>query len=515
MHPAGKASLTSGVLPRKALALARDWVGPGLAAHRARRCAPGPVLVETDLDTDGPGAAAEGLGVRHRPELPVARHARDVAHRRDPRRHADRAAARHARPSCARAGSASRPSADDAGGAGVSVYDVAASGARAARSDDDPARPAARFTRARAGSELDLDAALARRPRTRPRGTRRAAPRLARGGPGCAAAERARSTCGCRSARRRSSRARRRQRRVSPGGSRRSPSTPTASASTPPRPTAASGTPTTAARRGARSAGFAATDVGEIKRPAHRHACGAILVDWRRDRGRRRGLRRHRRDEPPAHAPSPAARSAASASSSRRTRPASTLDDPWTREAPNLIGAGRLPLRRQPGGTTRRRRDRRSACSSDPAGEPDVRLGRGSPARRSTTSRRCAPTCSGPPATARGPERLWVWVQGGDQAGLWVRDDGRDRLHADRHRRVVAPAAACSRRPTPPDHGLRAQRPPRHGRAPAQLPALYQVAAATAATPAATSSPACPTCSGARASTTWRSPSTRRTRTAS
>jgi len=52
MHPAGKASLTSGVLPRKALALARDWVGPGLAAI-APSLRTGPVLVETDLDTEG------------------------------------------------------------------------------------------------------------------------------------------------------------------------------------------------------------------------------------------------------------------------------------------------------------------------------------------------------------------------------------------------------------------------------------------------------------------------------
>jgi hypothetical protein len=52
MHPAGKASLTSGVLPRKALALARDWVGPGLAAL-APSLRTGPVLVETDLDTNG------------------------------------------------------------------------------------------------------------------------------------------------------------------------------------------------------------------------------------------------------------------------------------------------------------------------------------------------------------------------------------------------------------------------------------------------------------------------------
>ena len=52
MHPGGKAYLTSGILPRKALALARDWVGPGL-----QKIAPslrtGPVLVETDLDTKG------------------------------------------------------------------------------------------------------------------------------------------------------------------------------------------------------------------------------------------------------------------------------------------------------------------------------------------------------------------------------------------------------------------------------------------------------------------------------
>lgn len=52
MHPSGKCTLTSGILPRKALALARDWVGPGLS-----RIAPslrtGPVLVETDLDVEG------------------------------------------------------------------------------------------------------------------------------------------------------------------------------------------------------------------------------------------------------------------------------------------------------------------------------------------------------------------------------------------------------------------------------------------------------------------------------
>ncbi|HET9727961.1 MAG TPA: hypothetical protein VFR41_00995, partial [Acidimicrobiia bacterium] len=52
MHPVGKATLTSGLLPRDAIALARDWVGPGLAAI-APSMRTGPVLVETDLDTKG------------------------------------------------------------------------------------------------------------------------------------------------------------------------------------------------------------------------------------------------------------------------------------------------------------------------------------------------------------------------------------------------------------------------------------------------------------------------------
>jgi hypothetical protein len=51
MHPAGKCTLTSGILPRKALALARDWVAPGLAKI-APSLRTGPVLVETDLDTE-------------------------------------------------------------------------------------------------------------------------------------------------------------------------------------------------------------------------------------------------------------------------------------------------------------------------------------------------------------------------------------------------------------------------------------------------------------------------------
>jgi hypothetical protein len=47
MHPAGRVHLTSGILPRKALALARDWVAPGLAKV-SPSLRVGPVLIDTD-----------------------------------------------------------------------------------------------------------------------------------------------------------------------------------------------------------------------------------------------------------------------------------------------------------------------------------------------------------------------------------------------------------------------------------------------------------------------------------
>ena len=46
MHPGGKVHLTSGVLPRKSLQLARDWVRPGLSVI-APSARVGPVLIDT------------------------------------------------------------------------------------------------------------------------------------------------------------------------------------------------------------------------------------------------------------------------------------------------------------------------------------------------------------------------------------------------------------------------------------------------------------------------------------
>ncbi len=47
MHPSGKVHLTSGILPRKSLQLARDWVDPGLA-RMAPSARIGPVMIDPD-----------------------------------------------------------------------------------------------------------------------------------------------------------------------------------------------------------------------------------------------------------------------------------------------------------------------------------------------------------------------------------------------------------------------------------------------------------------------------------
>jgi hypothetical protein len=47
LHPAGRVHLTSGVLPRKALELAREWVAPGLA-RLSPSLRTGPLLIEPD-----------------------------------------------------------------------------------------------------------------------------------------------------------------------------------------------------------------------------------------------------------------------------------------------------------------------------------------------------------------------------------------------------------------------------------------------------------------------------------
>ena len=91
MHPGGQVHVTTGLLPRKAIALQRDWFHEAL-----EKLSPsfrvGPVLIDP---TGRPDAA--GHRARRPPGVHPARHADHVAGRPDPRLEPDSAAARRAR----------------------------------------------------------------------------------------------------------------------------------------------------------------------------------------------------------------------------------------------------------------------------------------------------------------------------------------------------------------------------------------------------------------------------------
>ena len=82
------------------------------------------------------------------------------------------------------------------------------------------------------------------------------------------------------------------------------------------------------------------------------------------------------------------------------------------------------------------------------------------------------------------PARLWVWVQGGPKAGLWVRADGEDDF-----KRIDTPGFAKKRgvlaAATPPDTVYVLNDRHHKDAAQAQLPAMFRVSAAGNATPTA------------------------------
>ena len=90
MHPAGDVHLTSGILPRKSLALAREWVAPGLA-RLSPSLRTGPVLIDPDQVRLPKPSVFGAEQVFTRRSSPAG-----VAGRPDPGRDPDRAAARRA-----------------------------------------------------------------------------------------------------------------------------------------------------------------------------------------------------------------------------------------------------------------------------------------------------------------------------------------------------------------------------------------------------------------------------------
>jgi hypothetical protein len=181
--------------------------------------------------------------------------------------------------------------------------------------------------------------------------------------------------------------------------------------------------------------GFAATPSSEIDRPATRNAAGAIA------------LRPHAPDTiatdelfvgtgEPYHfqlqmVSAQAGRSRGGIGILTATGPAQdpANNNPWTREAPNLVGEAVSRIALQPGGAgavaaTSKGLYARPAAPGlnvdwDPVG--------GTPFADVRTS--CTDAVW-TPAVGPAPERLWVWVYDGPHSGLWVRDAGSTDFRA-------------------------------------------------------------------------------------
>ena len=224
--------------------------------------------------------------------------------------------------------------------------------------------------------------------------------------------------------------------------------------------------------------GFAVTTGGEIIRPAQRHTCGSIAVSFGLTEATDfafvgTGEHTHPRDAQPGH-------SLGGIGILFADHPATTGgDNPWTREAKNLIGRGvcRIAIQPSPGlgvvAATTIGLLQRPGPGVDNVWNPVA----GSPF--SSLTDKCSDVLWTKGGGAR-PERLWVWVQDGDNAGLWVRAAGAtdftkiDTPGADGGRGVLAAAA-------PPDQIFLF-----NNRGSSANPLLFRIACATAATPVAT-----------------------------
>ena len=158
----------------------------------------------------------------------------------------------------------------------------------------------------------------------------------------------------------------------------------------------------------------------------------------------------------------------------------STLPDPWTREAKNLIGRGVNRIAVEPGGTAVVAATTIGLFQRPGAAGADVDWTRVAGTPFDSLQEECTDVLWTVGAGAR-PARLWVWVRNGDNAGLWVRAHG-----ATNFTRVPTPGSAqrvaVLTASTPPD-----QIWVLNDQGSGNLPMVYRVAAATAAAPAATS----------------------------
>jgi hypothetical protein len=230
--------------------------------------------------------------------------------------------------------------------------------------------------------------------------------------------------------------------------------------------------------------GFAPTNTPEVNRPAQRNACGAIRVIFGATDAD---------DDVYVGTGETAFFQAGMTSTAQPGNSmggigilishgpaASASADPWTREAPNLIGRGVNRIAVEPGGSAVVAATTMGLLQRPNVAGANVEWTRVAGTPFNSLTEECTDVLWTAGAGAR-PARLWVWVRNGGNAGLWVRDLGQTnftRINTPGFSQRVAVLAAA----TPPDQIFVF-----NDAGAGALPSLYRVASASAAPPVATS----------------------------
>ena len=170
-------------------------------------------------------------------------------------------------------------------------------------------------------------------------------------------------------------------------------------------------------------AGLAATNTAGILRPAQRNACGAIHVEFGANEGEDLVfLGTGEVTSDPDGQPGSAERGIGILVGDKPVQ--SAASDPWVREAKNLVNNGIYRIVREPGGGTTVIAATRTGLWQRPAAPgADVDWVRPTSTPFDTLSAPCTDALW-TAAEGAAPARLWVWVEEGENAALWVRDAG-------------------------------------------------------------------------------------------
>jgi hypothetical protein len=168
--------------------------------------------------------------------------------------------------------------------------------------------------------------------------------------------------------------------------------------------------------------GFAPTALPGINRPAQRNNCGAIQVRFGATEADDEVF--VGTGEPVRDAGPEAGGSLGGVGILFARNPAnSALEDPWTREAPNLVGDGIYRIAREPGGNGVLAATRSGLWQRPAAPGAGVNWARPTGMPFDTFSRKVTDVLW-TAANGGRPARQWVWVEDASNTGLWVRDVG-------------------------------------------------------------------------------------------